>query len=51
MYTISSMNLYATSKAAFWCWGMFLSALALGCRAIWSPQDLGCGSAWQDGAW
>jgi len=50
--TIASMNLFATSKVAFWCWGTFLSLLALGCGAFWSPLDmLGSTSARVDGAW
>jgi len=48
--TIASMNLFATAKVAFWCWGTFLSALALGCGGFCSPLDLGCGNAWADGA-
>jgi len=51
MNTIASMNFFATSTVAFWCWGTFRSALALGCGAFWSPLDFGFGSAWADGAW
>jgi len=45
------MNLFATSKVACCCWGMFWSLLALGCGTFWSPLDfLGSTSAWADGA-
>jgi len=49
--TIASMNLFATSKVAFWCWGMFRSLLALGCGRFGSPLHLlGSTSARADGA-
>jgi len=48
--TIASMNLFAISIVAFWCWGTLLSALALGCGTFLSPLDLCSGSAWVDGA-
>jgi len=47
--TIASMNHFATSNVAFWCWGTFWSALALGCGPFWSPLGLGCGTIWADG--
>jgi len=51
MNTIAFMNLFATSKVAFWCWGPFWSLLSLGCGLFWSPLDLlGSTSAKADGA-
>ena len=50
--TIAPMNLFATSKVDFWCWGTFWLLLALGCGILWSPLDLlGSSSAQADGAW
>jgi hypothetical protein len=49
---IASMNVVATSKGAFQCWGTFQSLLVLGCGIFWSPLDLlGSTSAWADGSW
>jgi len=49
--TFASMNLFATSKVAFWsCW-MCWSILALGCGVFWSPLHLmGSTSTRADGA-
>jgi len=46
---MASMNSFATSKVAFWCWGTFWSAMDLGCGTVWSPLDLGSSSDWADG--
>jgi len=42
---IASMNLFATSKVAFWCWGTLWSPPAFGWGTFWSPRVLGSRSA------
>jgi len=43
--TIASMNLFAISKVACWCWGMLWSPLTFRWGTFWSPLALGSGSA------
>jgi len=49
--TIAYMNHFANSSIAFWHWGMFWSALGLGCRTYWSPPAMGSGSTWARVGW
>jgi len=43
--TMASMNLFATSKVAFWCWGTLWSPPAFGWGTFWSPTALWSRSA------
>jgi len=43
---IASMNCFASSKIAFWCWGTLWTPPAFGWGTLWSPPALESGSIW-----